>query len=104
MTLEQVDRWRVELVAADREWAIQHRTNPLPSDRMATLCRVLAAAQRDVDVETVNARTMLRRLVVAVTGEWADDLPPVGQAQEALRQLRKVEQFLKSLQVDQEVA
>lgn len=104
MTGEDIDRARVALVDADRRWATAHRATPLPPDRLAALCRAQAVVMREQHAEHVNVRAMLRKLVTAVTGGWDDDLPEVGQAMEALRQLRRVEQFLRSLQSDQEVA
>lgn len=104
MTGEDLDRARVTLFDADRRWAIAHRTTPLAPDRFAALCRAQAAVMREQHTEHANVRTMLRKLVTAVTGEWHDDLPEVRQAMEALRQLRRVEQFLKSLNSEQEVA
>jgi hypothetical protein len=104
MNGDDLDRARVALFDADRRWAIAHRATPLASDRFAALCRAQAAVMREQHTEYANVRAMLRKLVTAVTGRWDDDLPEVGQAMEALRQLRRVEQFLRSLQSDQEVA
>lgn len=104
MTGEDLDRARVGLFDADRRWATAHRTTPLAPDRFAALCRAQAAVMREQHAEYANVRAMLRKLVTAVTGRWDDDLPEVGQAMEALRQLRRVERYLLSQQHNQEVA
>jgi hypothetical protein len=104
MRVDELDRARIALFDADRCWATAHRTTPLASDRLAALCRAQAAVMREQHAEYANVRTVLRKLVTAVTGEWHDDLPEVRQAMEAMRQLRLVRAHLLSQQNNQEVA
>jgi hypothetical protein len=104
MTPEQSARWHAELVRADRHWATQHRANPLPSDRLLVLIRAMSGAQRDLELEMANTRGLLARLVEAVTGGWDPKGDVACQAQEALRELRRVEAFLLSLHNEQGAA
>lgn len=110
-TPEQQSRMRIQyaLVRADRSWAGHHMANALPPDRMDMLVRAVeksigATACLGLEVELANARGCLARLVEAVTGEWLPEEDAGAQALHALQQVRRVEAFLLSLHVDQEVA
>lgn len=110
-TPEQVSRLNIQyvLVRADRQWATDHLANALPADRMDYLIRAVEksvgmTAVRDLECELAVTRGLLSRLVEAVTGQWDPRGDPGQQAQEALRQVRRVEAYLASLNPDQEVA
>ena len=107
MTPEQAVRVRVQqaMVSADHRWAMQRRANPLPADRIDVLSRAVASdAVPDLTLQVANARGCLARLVEAITGTWRPTVAAGEQKADALRQLRQIEAFLLSLQVDQEVA
>lgn len=96
------------LARADRQWAQQHMTHPLPPDRLDALARDLHAAVvvavQDQQVRSANERGCLARLIEAINGVWDKAADPGAQTSEALRQLHRVEQYLMSLNHEQEVA
>lgn len=104
MTPEQAVRWEAALVRADRHWATAHRTNPLPPDRLVWLVHATATVQHQQELEHANTRALLARLVEAVAGRWDPHGDPAVQAQAALRELRRIEQYLLSLHNEQGAA
>ncbi|MGB3443856.1 MAG: hypothetical protein WBA97_34395 [Actinophytocola sp.] len=96
------------LARADRKWAQQHMTHTLPADRLDALARDLHAtvtvAMQDQQARSANERGCLARLLTAVNGVWDKAGDPGEQTAEALKQLRRVEQYLMSLNHGQEVA
>lgn len=96
------------LARGDRIWAQQHMTHPLPADRLDALARELHAtvvvAVQDQRLRSANERGCLARLIEAVLGTWDPAVDPGAQTAEALKQVRRVEAYLVSLNHDQEVA
>jgi hypothetical protein len=90
------------LVRADRRYAQEHLTNALPPDRMDTLIRAVdsnfgASAVGELELIAANSKALIGRLVEAVSGSWNPAGNVARQVVEALRQLRQVEAFLRSL-------
>lgn len=111
MTPEQESRISIHrvLVSADRQYATDHLTSMLPPDRMDVLIRAVetnigATAVRELQAQLAGARGCVARLVEAITGEWSPGRAAGAQTVEAMRVLHRVEEYVRSLQVDQEVA
>lgn len=97
------------LIRADRKWAADNAADIMLADHMGALIRALqehtgTLLVDDTRHEVANLRVLLGRMVKTITGGWDPDGDIPKQATEALRQLRVIESFLRSLHEEQGAA
>lgn len=97
------------IIRADRKWCADNAADATPAEHLNAIIsaveeQVGTVAVDRLRLELANTRTLLGKLVRAITGTWDAKGCLGGQVTEALRQVRMVERYLLSLQPTEEEA
>lgn len=91
------------VIRADRRWCEENAADATPADHLNAIIRAVEdhvgmTALDRTQHELANTKSLLGKLVRAVTGEWKPARNHSEQVAAALRELRSVRVFLQSLQ------
>lgn len=94
------------VIRADRRWCEENAADATSAEHLNAIIRAVEdhvgiAASDRTQLELANARTLLGKVVRAVTGSWKAAGNHAEQVAEALKELRLVRDYLTSLNTNQ---